>query len=60
MCLWHHKELQILIFPLGHGVQIEGILENCEILMIPPHHLVLFTGGMLPQKCPQINLLLGL
>ena len=41
-------------------VQIEGILENHEILMIPPHHLALFTGSMLPQECPQINLLLGL
>ena len=49
----------ILILPFGDGTQIEGILEDHEILTIPPHHSALFTGSMLPQECPQISLLLG-
>ena len=31
---------------------IEGALEDCEILAIPPDYLALLTGSILPKECP--------
>ena len=37
---------------LWGGVQIEGTLEGCEVLEVPPHHPALLTHYTLHKKCP--------